>query len=168
MIVPPTLTSPPFARSRPPISKIPTPPRFPAGKFALSSEFSCYPRLWHTQAQGKGQSETGQWYLCSLLRPNYSKTPNSHIHRQDPVAITPVHYQYVLQRIWRRIYNICINHSDKDIMIYKDELVSNIRRIFNHPYVAAAYTFVLGTYLVMSVGMVFGYRTPPSLLCLIS
>ena len=80
----------------------------------------------------------------------------------------PVHYQSALQPLFRRVYNLRLNHPGEDIIIYKDDLVSAFNRICYHPDVAAAYDFILGTYLVILVGMVFGYRDPPSLFCLLS
>ena len=79
-----------------------------------------------------------------------------------------VHYQYALQRLWRRLYNLHRNHPEEYIIIYKDDLVSAFRRLCYHPDVAAAYTFVLSAYLVILLGMVFGSRHYPSLFCLLS
>ena len=53
-------------------------------------------------------------------------------------------------------------------MIYKGDVISAFCRLHYHPYVASAYTFVLGTYLGIPVSMVFGYRYPPSLFYLFS
>ena len=53
-------------------------------------------------------------------------------------------------------------------MIYKGDVISAFCRLHYHPDVASAYTFVLGTYLVIPVSMVFGYRYPPSLFYLFS
>ena len=64
------------------------------------------------------------------------------------------------------IYNL--NHPDKDIIIYKDELFSAFRRILYHPDVSEAYTFVLSTHLGIPVGMVFGSRNASSLFCILS
>ena len=41
-----------------------------------------------------------------ILDPNDSGDQNSHIDRQDSIAMPPVHYQPVLQSLWRRVYNI--------------------------------------------------------------
>ena len=103
-----------------------------------------------------------------LLGNNESRSLNSHIDIWDTVAMPPVHYQSSRQRIWRRIYNLHINHPDKDIMIYKYDLVSDFCRLSCHPDVAAAYDFVLCTYLVIAVGMVFRSRDALSLFCLLS
>ena len=54
------------------------------------------------------------------------------------------------------------------IIIYKDDLVSTLRRICYHPYVVSAYTFILGAYLVIPVCIVFGSIYAPSLFFLIS
>ena len=53
-------------------------------------------------------------------------------------------------------------------MIYKDDFVSAFRGICYHPDVLSAYAFVLGAYLVIPVGMVFGSRDALSLFCLLS
>ena len=53
-------------------------------------------------------------------------------------------------------------------MIYKDDLASAFRRLCYHPDVAAAYAFVLRTYLAIPVRMFFGSRDASSLLCLLS
>ena len=79
-----------------------------------------------------------------------------------------MHYQYALKCLCRRVYNLCLNHPEEDIIIYKDDPVSVFRRICYHPDVAAAYTFVLGAYLVIPVGMVFGSRYVSSIFCLLS
>ena len=103
-----------------------------------------------------------------LSGPNDSGTLKSHIYRWDPVAITPVYYQYALQHLWRMSYNLRLNHTEEDIIIYKDDLVSDFRRLWYHPDVAVAYAFIFGAYLVISVGIFFGSRDPPSLCCLLS
>ena len=103
-----------------------------------------------------------------LLVPNDSRSLNSHIDRLYPAAMPPLQYQSAPQNLWCRIYNICLNHTDKDIMIYKYYLFSAFHRIHYHPDVAAAYVFFLGVYLSIPVGMVFGSRDAPSLLCLLS
>ena len=103
-----------------------------------------------------------------MLGTNDPGALNSHIDRQDPVTMPPVHYQSALQRLWQRVYNLGLNHPEEDIIIYKDDLVSAFHRIHYHPDVAAAYAFVLSAYLVIPVGMVFGSRDAPSLFCLLS
>ena len=80
----------------------------------------------------------------------------------------PVHYQSALQCLCSRVYHLRFRHPDKDIMIYKDDLVLSFRRLCCHPYFAAAYNFVLSAYLVIPVGMVFGFRYSPSLFCFLS
>ena len=80
----------------------------------------------------------------------------------------PVHQQSTLQHLWRRVYNLRLHHLDKDIIIYKDDLVFAFHRIFYHPDVAVAYAFVLSAYLVIPVGMVFGSRYAPSPFCFLS
>ena len=104
------------------------------------------------------------YFFWDLMNPGDLKL---HSDRQDPVAIPPVQYQSTLQRLWCRKYNPHLKHPDKDIMIYKDKLVSALRRLCYQPDVAAAYDFVLGAYLVIPVGMVFGFRDIPYLLCLL-
>ena len=79
-----------------------------------------------------------------------------------------VHYQYALQRLWRRLYNLHRIHPEEYIIIYKDDLVSAFRRLCYHPDFTAAYYFVLGSYLVIPVGIVFGSRDTHFLLCLLS
>ena len=103
-----------------------------------------------------------------LSGPEDSGALNSHIDRSDPVAMPPVHYQSALQRLWTRIYNLRVRHPDEDICIYKDDLVSAFRRLRYHPDVAAAYAFVLGDFLIIPIGMVFGSRDAPSFFCLVS
>ena len=98
-----------------------------------------------------------------LLGKNDSSALNSHIYRRDPVAVPPVHYQSVLQHLWRRVYNIRLNHPEEDIIIYKDDLVSALCSIRYHPEVAAAYAFVLGVHIFIPVGMVFISIYAPSL-----
>ena len=53
-------------------------------------------------------------------------------------------------------------------MIYKHGVVSAFCRVFYNPDVSSAYAFVLGTYLVIPVGMVLGYRNAPYLFYLLS
>ena len=103
-----------------------------------------------------------------LTGPADSGALNSHIDRRDPVAMPPVHYQTALSRLWQRVYNLRIRHPNEDIMIYKDDLVSAFRRLRYHPDIAAAYSFVLGDFVVIPIGMVFGSRDAPSLFCLLS
>ena len=53
-------------------------------------------------------------------------------------------------------------------MIYKDNLVSALRRFLYHPDVAAAYALFLSAYLVILLGMVFESIDAPSLFCILS
>ena len=50
----------------------------------------------------------------------------------------PVHYHYALQHLWRRLYNLHLNHPEEDIIIYKYELVYTFHRIHYHPDTASA------------------------------
>ena len=49
---------------------------------------------------------------------------NSHIHRDNPTKMPPVYYQTALKRLWKRTYNLRIQHPKEDIIVYKDNLVS--------------------------------------------
>lgn len=100
--------------------------------------------------------------------PDDTGALNSHISRSDPVAMPKVHYQTALKRLWQRVYNLRISHPDDDIIVYKDDLVSAFRRLQYHPDAAAAYAFVLGAFLIIPIGMVFGARDAPSLFCMLS
>ena len=95
--------------------------------------------------------------------PTHTGALNSHINRKDPIAMPKVYYQTALQRFWSRVYNLRISHPEVDIMVCKDDLVSAFRRLRYHPDVASAYAFVLGAFLVIPIGMVFGSRDAPSL-----
>ena len=130
--------------------------------------FHLCPRLRHTQEQGKGQRAQVNDISALLLVPNESGALEFHIHREDPVTIPQMHYQYAHQHLWNRIYIICINHPDEDIIIYRDDLVSSFCRILYHPDVASSYDFFLSTYLVIPVGMIFGSRDATSLFYLLS
>ena len=101
-----------------------------------------------------------------LSGPNDSRVLKSRIYRRYHIAMPPVHYQSALQRLWRRVYNLCLNHPEENIIIYKDYLLSVFRRLCCRPDVAAVYSFILGAYLGIPVCMVFGFRDSPSLLCL--
>ena len=103
-----------------------------------------------------------------LSGPNDSGALNSHIDRNDPIAMPKVHYQTALQCLWQRIYNLRLENPNEDIIIYKDDLVSAFRRLRYHPDVAAAYSFVLDDFLIIPIGMVFGARDAPSLFCMLS
>ena len=103
-----------------------------------------------------------------LSGPNEYRALNSHIDRRYPVVMPLVHYQSALQCLWRRVYNLCLNHPEECIIIYKEDLVSTFRRLHYHPDVAAACTFVLGAYLFIPAGMVFGSIDFPYLFCLLS
>ena len=100
--------------------------------------------------------------------PSDTGALNDHIHKSDPIAMPKVHYQSALQRLWTRVYNLRVAHPDEDIIVYKDDLVSAFRRVRYHPSVAAAYAYVLGLFLLIPIGMVFGARDAPSLFCLLS
>ena len=76
----------------------------------------------------------------------------------------PVHYKSALQRLWRWVYNLRLNHPGEDIILYKDYRVSAFCRLCYFTDITAAYAFFLSYYLVIPVGMVFGSRYAPSLL----
>ena len=134
----------------------------------INGNFYFGPRLRHMHTQGQGQRETGQRSHCSYLGTQWIQGPKL-THRQTIYccnATGPL--TMCAQRLWHRVYNPRFNHPEEDIIIYKDDLVSAFRRICYHLDVTAAYTFVIGVYLVLLVGMVFGSRDSPSLFCLIS
>ena len=103
-----------------------------------------------------------------ITGPLDSGALNSHISCKDPLSMPPVHYQSALQRLWKRIYNLRITQPNEDIIVYKDDLVSAFRRLRYHPDIATAYSFVLDSFLIIPIGMVFGARDAPSLFCLLS
>ena len=53
-------------------------------------------------------------------------------------------------------------------MIYKDDLVSDFWSLSYQPDLAVEYFFVFVAYLVILIGIVFGFKYSPSLLCLLS
>ena len=95
-------------------------------------------------------------------------TLNSYIDRNNPISMPPVYYQSGLKRLWKRVYNLRINHPQEEIIVYKDDLVSAFRRLRYHPDAAAAYSYILGQFFVIPIGMVFGARDSPSFFCMLS
>ena len=47
-----------------------------------------------------------------LLDPNNYGSLNLHTDRQDSDVLPWVHYQYALQRLWHRLYNIRLSYLD--------------------------------------------------------
>ena len=126
--------------------------------------------LGYTTREAKGKVKGRQVNDPSALitGPDDTGALNSHISRKDLVAMPPVYYQSALKRLWERVYNLRINHPHKDIIIYKDDLVSAFRSLRYHPDAALAYSYVLGKFLLIPIGMLFGARDAPSLSCLLS
>ena len=164
-----TPTSPIFTKSHPPTSKNITPSRFPAGHSALSVDFFLAALGYATRTKKVKVKGIHIMDISDLLSgPNDSGTLNSNIYRQYNVAMPPLHYQFMPHHLWRRVYNLRLNHPEEDIIIYKDDLVSALCSICYHPEVAAAYAFVLGVHIFIPVGMVFISIYAPSLFYILS
>ena len=91
--------------------------------------------------------------------------------RMDPSIIDdvpPTFYASAQLRHWRHIWNLRICHPRSEILLYKDDINSAFHRIRYHPDVAAAFAYVWGEWLIISVGIIFGARNSPGWFCAIS
>ena len=79
-----------------------------------------------------------------------------------------VWYQTALNRILVRTYNLRAANPYVDIIVYKDDLVTAFRRVRYHPDISPAHCFILGDYLILPIGMVFGARDSPGWFCQVS
>lgn len=61
-----------------------------------------------------------------------------------------------------------LTHPTETILQHADDIDSAYRRILYHPDMAVACAYVLGRYLIVPVGQVFGSRNAPSYFCLTS
>ena len=70
--------------------------------------------LGYTTHKYKGEFKRRQVNDLSaiLSGPNDSGSLKSHIDRRDPISMPLVHYQYALQRLWRRVNNLRLNHPE--------------------------------------------------------
>ena len=106
------------------------------------------------------------------IKGRHVNDPSAHLFPDDSGAINDqikkgidfpdVYYMSCLQRVWERAYNLRIRYPDDDIIVYKDDLVTAFRRVRYHPDLAAAHCFVLGNFLILPIGLVFGARDSPS------
>ena len=104
--------------------------------------------------------------------------PSANLHCQDTGAVNDqiniktdcpdTFYRDALQRILIRTYNNRISHPRRDIIKYKDDLVTAFKRVRYHPDISSAHAFVFSDFLIIPIGLVFGARDSPSWFCQVS
>jgi hypothetical protein len=67
-----------------------------------------------------------------------------------------VYYGKALMRHWIYIWYICQRHLHCNILLYKDNINADFRRIMYHPDTAPAFATVLQHMLCIPVGLIFG------------
>ncbi len=121
------------------------------------------PLSWVVQ-KGKGRIIVD----CSTkIADGDSGAPNSYIPSAgrpgtDPDACPPCQFGDALMRILIRLWNLRISHPHGDILQHADDISSAFRQILYHPDIAVAFAQVLGNYLVVPVGLIFGSKSSPS------
>ena len=105
---------------------------------------------------------------AKVAGPSDTGAYNLHLDKKNRTQVPRVYYQTALRRLWSRIYNLRVSYPTDDIIVYKDDLVAAFRRVRYHPDLAAANAFILGSFFMIPIGMVFGARDSPSWFCMIS
>ena len=73
-----------------------------------------------------------------------------------------VAYGTAFLRFLRYIYNLRIDHPSEDILLSADDISAAFRRVTYNPNAALAFASVLGWFLIIPVGMIFGAKNSPS------
>ena len=103
-----------------------------------------------------------------VLSEDDSGALNDHMNANAADDVPPTYYATAQTRHWRHIWNLRISHPRTDILLYKDDINSAFHRVRYHPDIAAAFAYVWGDWLIISVGVIFGARNSPGWFCLIS
>ena len=88
-----------------------------------------------------------------------SQIPNA---GDDEDANPAVHYGTAFMRFLTYIYNLRLDHPHEDILLSADDISAAFRRITYNPHAAVAFASVLGWFLIIPVGMIFGAKNSPS------
>ena len=101
----------------------------------------------------------------AILGPLDSGALNHQMDKNNHTEVPPVFFGSAQRRILHRCYNLRISEPNKDIIIYKDDLVSAFRRIRYNPDISVAYAYVLTDFLILPIGGLFGPRNTPGWFC---
>jgi len=85
------------------------------------------------------------------------KSRHSFLVGQKP----PIDYgtAFIRSLIW--IYNLCIDHPAKDILMLPDDISSAFHQIFYHPSMMPVFASIFATYLCIPAGCIFGSHSSP-------
>ena len=78
---------------------------------------------------------------------------------QDKNKCYPIQYGKALSRHLTQIYNQRIVYPNQDIYLWGDDEAGTFRHIKYNPEIAAAFSFIISTYLFLPLGLVFGSTT---------
>jgi hypothetical protein len=121
-----------------------------------------------------------QWEVCKgkgricvdcTNGPNPIGAPNSTIPKpsvDNADKCPPVYYSNVFQRHLVRLWRMLMARPKDDILQHCDDIDSAFRRILYHPDLALVFAYVLGPFVIIPVGMVFGAPNAPSYFSLTS
>jgi hypothetical protein len=80
----------------------------------------------------------------------------------------PVYYSDAFQRHLVRLWRMHMARPEDNILHHCDDIDSVFQRILYHPDLALVFAYVLGPFVIVPVGMVFGARNAPSYFSLTS
>ena len=93
---------------------------------------------------------------------------NDGMNEESPDDVPPTFYASAQLRHWAHIWNVRIGNPSWEILLYKDDINSAFHRVRYHPDIAAAFAYVWGEWLILSVGVIFGAKSSPGWFCLVS
>ncbi|GKY90331.1 hypothetical protein MPSEU_000007100 [Mayamaea pseudoterrestris] len=106
--------------------------------------------------------------VCDPSNP-ITTTDEGMINKQIPDALHPdsdhfnprVYYGTVMRRYLQLIYNMRLDNPDDEIFLAADDISAAFRWLHYHPDIAVAFASILGPFLVIPVGLIFGARNSP-------
>ena len=93
---------------------------------------------------------------------------NDHMDKRNTADVPTTFYATAQKRHWSHIWNLRASNPDTEILLYKDDINSAFHRGRYHPDIAAAFSYVWGDWLVISIGLIFGARNSPGWFCVLS
>ena len=79
-----------------------------------------------------------------------------------------VFYASALDHHLCNIWNLQIEHPQKDVLQHMDNIDSAFRHLLYHPTIAIIFAYIFQCFLIVLVSMIFGARNLPSWFCLFS
>jgi len=95
---------------------------------------------------------------AAFLASPFSICINNFTSPEDEIELQ---YRHTFKNHLKRIYNLRITYSNKEILLFDDDASGAFRHIKLHPDVAGAHAFIIRNKLYLPLGSVFGSNISP-------